>query len=114
MAKPPLSVKFRRVRRTFELPPQAKAPARAGQARPLPPEKAARVAARELARRAVEGEVMQVSFDGGGSWSDVPPPASIETVDETLGATGEVWADDDGSGAPKPKKAPKIPPVRGG
>lgn len=107
MAKAPINVKFRRVRRTFELPPSPAAPARPEGARALRPEKAARLAERELRRRAVEGEVMQISLDDGNEWIDLPPPDTITTVDETLAAPGDVWGDFDGTGKARPKKAPK-------
>ncbi len=114
MAKPPqaLSITFRRVRRTFELPVPPPAPVHPEARRPLPPEKAARLAARELKRRSAEGEVMQISLDGGDSWTDVPSPASIPVVDDTAAVSGQVWADLDGTGIPRPKAAPVPAPKR--
>ncbi len=111
MAKPPqpVDIKIRRVLRTFELSVPPPAPVHPQARRPLPPEKAARLAARELKGRSLDGEVMQISLDGGISWTDVPTPSDIPVVDDTAAVSGVVWADLDGTGIPKPKAAPVVP-----
>lgn len=114
MAKPPqaLNISFRRVLRTFELSVPPPAPVHPEARRPLPPEKAARLAARELKGRSIDGEVLQISLDGGDSWTDVPTPSAIPTVDDTAAVSGQVWADLDGTGIPRPKAAPVPAPKR--
>lgn len=106
----PSDIRVRRVLRTFELGSPPAPPT--SSARPLPPEKAARIAARELKRRSVDGDVLQISVDSGATWIDIPPQAAIPVVDDTVAVSGQVWADLDGTGIPKPKAAPVPAPKR--
>lgn len=114
MAKPPqaLNISFRRVLRTFELSVPPPAPVHPQARRPLPPEKAARIAARELKRRSVDVDVLQISVDSGATWIDIPPQAAIPVVDDTVTVSGQIWSDHDGTGAAMPKAAPASEPSR--